>query len=173
MYSHLRDLTGVLAILTALSWATPAGAQDAPPAPPIDDSAPQAARQPSSPYPSHIRPQADYHQKRRSIVHHYPYPYPGYYHNDESAGFRNPGGVGRYAEYYSPGETQTQLEREHVPAAPPVAQFDTNPAINRQEQMQATQIGVQRYNSIQNHIDRMAAPAWGYGFGVGGYGGFW
>ena len=30
--------------------------------------------------------------KRRSIVHHYPYPYPEYYHGDQTAGFRNPGG---------------------------------------------------------------------------------
>src|SRR4051794_809328 len=37
--------------------------------------------------------------QRKSIVHHYPYPYPGAYHGDESGGFRNPGGAGRYIEY--------------------------------------------------------------------------
>ena len=34
--------------------------------------------------------------RRKSIVHHYPYPYPEYYQGERSAGFRNPGGVGRY-----------------------------------------------------------------------------
>src|SRR4051794_7735333 len=42
--------------------------------------------------------------RRRSIVHHYPYPYPNYYTSDRTAGFRNPGGVGRYSEYYPPGD---------------------------------------------------------------------
>src|SRR5690349_4271563 len=51
---------------------------------------------------------------RRSIVHHYPYPYPNYYHNDDRAGFRNPGGVGRYMEYYPPGN-QFQNEGGHDP----------------------------------------------------------
>lgn len=122
--------------------------------------------------PSHVRPQTRYPQSRRSIVQHYPYPYPGYYQSDDAAGFRNPGNVGRYAEYYPPGNV-SQLEREHVPAAPPVARFDTNPATNRDEQIRSTQVGIQRYNSIQNHIDNYARPYWGYGFGAGFYGGFW
>src|SRR5437870_3062606 len=42
--------------------------------------------------------------RRRSIVHHYPYPYPEFYHGDQTAGFRNPGGTGRYLEYYPPGD---------------------------------------------------------------------
>jgi hypothetical protein len=118
--------------------------------------------------PDHIRPQARSTQQRRSIVHHYPYPYPSYYHGEETAGFRNPNGVGRYYEYYPPGN---QFQFNQDPTRP--AQFDTVGAINRQEQLQATQIGIQRYNSIQNHIDRYARPYWGYGFGAGMYGGFW
>src|SRR4051812_7650963 len=48
---------------------------------------------------------ADFHPpRRRSTVHHSPLPYPEYYHGDQSAGFRNPGGVGRYIEYYPPGD---------------------------------------------------------------------
>src|SRR4051794_40854433 len=56
---------------------------------------------------------------RRSVVHHNPYPYPNYYHNDETAGFRSPGGTGRYREYYPPGD-QFQLnttERDPVQVA--------------------------------------------------------
>ncbi len=56
---------------------------------------------------------------RRSIVQHYPLPYPEYYHGDQSAGFRNPGNVGRYAEYYPPGN-QFQVQRDPVR----VANFD-------------------------------------------------
>lgn len=165
MKSHRRRLTGLLGI-TALTLAFQGSVQS-------DAQEPAAGPRATPPYPDYIRPQAHYPQQRRSIVQHYPYPYPGYYQGDDSAGFRNPGGVGRHAEYYPAGAGESQLEREHVPAAPPVAKFDTNPDTNRQEQIQATQVGIQRYNSIQNHIDRMARPMWGYGFGVGGFGGFW
>jgi hypothetical protein len=109
-----------------------------------------------------------YRQKRRSIVHHYPYPYPGYYHYEETAGFRNPGNVGRHAEYYYPGE-QFQVQGDPVK----VAQFGVGGYPSRSEQLAAQQVGISRYNSIQQHIDNYARPVWGYGFGVGGFGGFW
>jgi hypothetical protein len=119
--------------------------------------------------PDHVRPQAYQPHLRRSIVHHYPYPYPGYYSNDATAGFRNPGGVGKYAEYYPPGN-QFQVQGDPVR----VAQFGVGGGYpSRAEQMQAQQIGISRYNSIQNHIDNYAMPHFGYGFGVGGFGGFW
>jgi hypothetical protein len=118
--------------------------------------------------PDHIRPQAYNPQRRRSIVHHYQYPYPGYYQNDETAGFRNPGGVGRHAEYYPPGD-QFQVQGDPVR----VARFGEGGYPSRAEQMQAESLGIQRYNSIQQHIDNYAMPHWGFGFGVGGYGGFW
>src|SRR5689334_15190663 len=63
-------------------------------------------------------PQPSY---RRSIVHHNPYPYPNFYHNDATAGFRNPGGTGRYREYY-PANDQFQLDHERDPVR--VAHFD-------------------------------------------------
>ena len=66
--------------------------------------------------PDYIRPQAHQPQRRRSIIHHYPYPYPGAYYTDETAGFRNPGGVGRYAEYYPPGD-RFQVEGDPVRVA--------------------------------------------------------
>ena len=118
--------------------------------------------------PDHVRPQMYYPQRRRSIIHHYPYPYPGYYQNDDSAGFRNPGNVGRHAEYYLPGD---RFQVEGDPVRP--AQFGVGGYPSRAEQMEAQRIGISRDNSIQGHIDRYAAPQWGYGFGVGGFGGFW
>ncbi len=118
--------------------------------------------------PEHVRPQAFAPQRRRSIIHHYQYPYPGYYNNDETAGFRNPGGVGKYAEYYPPGN-QFQVQGDPVK----VAQFGVGGYPSRGEQMEAQRIGISRYNSIQNHIDNYARPAMGFGFGVGGFGGFW
>jgi hypothetical protein len=172
MKSHRRRLIGLLG-LAALMAPVPGSVRAIGQEPAASRRTPAASSQSAAPYPEHIRPQAHYPQRRRSIVQHYPYPYPGYYHGDDSAGFRNPGGVGRHAEYYPAGDGESQLERERVPAAPPVARFDTNPDLNRDEQIRATQVGVQRYNSIQNHIDRMARPFWGYGFGVGGFGGFW
>jgi hypothetical protein len=119
-------------------------------------------------YPDHVRPQAYYPQRRRSIVHHYPYPYPSYYNEDASAGFRNPGNIGRHAEYYYAGE-QFQAQGDPVK----VAQFGIGGYPSRSEQLAAQQVGISRYNSIQGHIDRMAMPRFGYGFGVGGFGGFW
>jgi len=101
--------------------------------------------------------------RRRSIVHHYPLPYPEYYHGDQTAGFRNPGGVGRYIEYYPPGD-KFQENNDPVQAA----RFDTGFG-NRSEQMQAQQVGVQRENAIMNNIDQMAAPR----LGIGYFGGFY
>lgn len=107
---------------------------------------------------------------RRSIVHHNPYPYPNYYQNDETAGFRNPGGLGRFREYYPPGN-QFQLSRERDPTQ--VARFDQGGgAPDRAEQLQAEALGIARYNSIQGHIDNYARPYFGYGWGVGAFGGF-
>src|SRR4051812_22892552 len=108
---------------------------------------------------------------RRSIVHHNPYPYPNYYHGDETAGFRNPGGTGRYREYYPPGN-QFQLNQERDPVQ--VAKFDQGGgAPDRAEQLQAEALGIAKYNSIQQHIDNYSRPYMGYGLGVGGFGGFY
>lgn len=160
----------VLAFTLALWSQSPARSQE-----PADTNAPQAApapvdqpavRRPA--VPDHVRPQAFGSQRRRSVVHHYAYPYPGYYHGDDTAGFRNPGGVGRHAEYYLPGD-KFQVENDPVR----VAKFAQGGYPSRAEQMQAQSLGIQRYNSIQSHIDNYAMPHFGYGFGVGGFGGFW
>jgi hypothetical protein len=121
------------------------------------------------PYPEHVRPQAHYAQQRRSVVQHYAYPYPAYYHGDAGAGFRDPESRGRYAEFYTPEDTST---RGHDPTQ--VASFArSNGAPDRAEQISAYNAGTQRYNAIQRHIDSYARPYFGYGMGVGGFGGFW
>jgi hypothetical protein len=109
--------------------------------------------------------------RRRSIVHHYPYPYPGYYQDDRRAGWRNPGGVGRYAEYYPPGD---QFQLNMIPPQPLYAAgFTRGGGIpTRADQLAAQQIGIQRENAIQSHIDNYARPYFGYGLGVGFFGGF-
>ena len=176
MAAHLRGAGVSLALflgLSTLCWSLhPTNGQE-----PVNQTPAPAANQVASPraqtvypgVPDHIRPQAIQPQRRRSIVHHYPYPYPGYYYNDDTAGFRNPGGVGKYAEYYPPGN-QFQVQGGD---AVRVAQFGVGGYPSRAEQMAAQQIGISRYNSIQGHIDNYAMPHYGYGFGVGGFGGFW
>ena len=68
---------------------------------------PQSApSRPNSAAPRRVAP-TDVPAFRRSVVHHNPYPYPNYYENDATAGFRNPGGVGRFREYY-PANNQFQ-----------------------------------------------------------------
>jgi len=176
MAAHLRGVGVTLALflgLSTLCWSLhPTNGQE-----PVNQNAAPAANQAPSQraqtaypgVPDHVHPQAYQPQRRRSIVHHYPYPYPGYYNNDETAGFRNPGGVGKFAEYYPPGN-QFQVQGDPVR----VAQFGVGGGYpSRAEQMAAQQIGISRYNSIQSHIDNYAMPHYGYGFGVGGFGGFW
>ncbi|AMV39156.1 hypothetical protein [Planctomyces sp. SH-PL62] len=138
----------------------------------VPDAPPAAASPgPQAPYPSHIRPQAHYPQQRRSVVQHYSYPYPSYYHGDASGGFRNPGGRGRYAEYFPAGDDfHDQTAQDPVRRA----KFDQGGgAPDRAEQIAAYNAGTQRYNAIQRSIDSYARPYWGGGFGVGGFGGFW
>ncbi|WP_422926193.1 hypothetical protein [Singulisphaera sp. PoT] len=111
-------------------------------------------------------------RQRRSIVHHYPYPYPGYYHSDRNAGWRNPGGVGRYGDYYPAGDRfQANDNVERDPVSP--ATFGNGGIPSRDEQLQAQQIGVQKDRVMQDHIDNYARPYYGYGFGVGYFGGYY
>ena len=131
MAAHLRGVGVSLALFlgsSILCWSLhPTNGQE-----PVNQNAAPAANQAPSQraqtaypgVPDHVRPQAYYPQQRRSIVHHYPYPYPGYYNNDETAGFRNPGGVGKFAEYYPPGN-QFQVQGDPVR----VAQFGVGGAI--------------------------------------------
>ncbi len=175
MAAHVRYASAPLMISLALGilcWNLHQASGQQPVTQYASPAANQVAGQPArSVYPGipdHVRPQAYEPQRRRSIVHHYPYPYPGYYNNDDTAGFRNPGGVGKYAEYYPPGN-QFQVQNDPVR----VAQFGVGGYPSRGEQMAAQRIGISRYNSIQNHIDNYARPAFGFGFGVGGFGGFW
>ena len=136
--------------------------------PPPGDQAPstaQLAAQPTSPATTPART----YPRRRSIVHHYPYPYPGYYQDDQSAGFRNPGNIGRFAEYYPPGD---QFQSEQDPVR--VASFDRGGgAPDWDEQCAAQQVGIQRSNAIQQHIDNYARPYFGSGYGVGFFGGYY
>jgi len=175
MQSHLERLGVSMVLFLGLGLLPlslqPAYAQDAA----NPNGAPAAAGANGQPgmigwqqVPEYVKPQMYYPRQRRSIVQHYPYPYPGYYNNDDTAGFRNPGGVGRHAEYYLPGD---RFQTEGDPVR--VAKFGVGGYPSRAEQMHAEQIGISRYNSIQGHIDRMATPQFGYGFGVGGFGGFW
>ena len=151
------------ALLFSGAFSSIATAQSPSPAP--SDLAPGAAQ--VSPEPTNPAPvPARVPLRRRSIVHHYPYPYPGYYQDDQSAGFRNPGGVGRYAEYYPPGD-QFQVEQDPVK----VATFDQGGGPNWDEQRAAQQLGVQKSQAIQQHIDDYARPYFGYGFGTGFFGG--
>ena len=177
MAAHLRGVGVPLALFlgsSTLCWSLHSAHGQEPvnqnAAPAADQTPSQRAQTAFLGVPDHIQPQAYQPQRRRSIVHHYPYPYPGYYNNDETAGFRNPGGVGKYAEYYPPGN-QFQVQGGDPVR---VAQFGVGGGYpSRGEQMQAQQIGISRYNSIQNHIDNYARPPSAIGFGVGGFGGFW
>ncbi|OJW24625.1 MAG: hypothetical protein BGO49_06160 [Planctomycetales bacterium 71-10] len=158
-------LAGLSRLAVSQDGAAPA---PAPPGVGLLDLA-DASTMSGMPYPEHVKPQAHYPQQRRSVVHHYPYPYPGYYHGERDAGFRDPEGRGRYAEFYTPEDTST---RGHDPTQ--VASFaKSNGAPDRNEQIAAYNAGTQRYNSIQRSIDSYARPYWGMGFGVGGFGGFW
>jgi hypothetical protein len=83
-------------------------------------------------------------------------------------GYRNPGHVGRMAEYYPPGNSF-----QNAGAHPHLARFSEGPVeTSRAMQLQSQMIGIARYNAIQGHIDRYgagfgAAAGFGFGFGAG------
>ena len=107
------------AIVTLAQAQTPGPQVPLNPAqPPAKTKARAATTTPAAPAPA--RAAAAPAPRRRSVVHHNPYPYPEYYYNDQSAGFRNPGNVGRYAEYYPPGD---RFQSEQDPVR--VARFDS------------------------------------------------
>lgn len=90
----------------------------------------------------------------------------GYYGDSRRAGYRNPGGVGRYEEYYPAGDRfQNDVGRNPVP----VPTFNGGSGVpTLEEQIAAQSLGVAKYNAIQQSIDRYARPYYGFGF----YGGF-
>jgi len=155
-------LSGTLAPLATAQTPPPRYNVQRPANPQV--TAPRQAPATSTPSAAQAQSQA----RRRSIVHHYPYPYANYYYNDRTAGFRNPGGGGRYAEYYPPGDRfQNESGRDPVR----VATFDRGGGPTLADQRAAQQIGIQRESVIYNHIDSYARP-YGFGFGVGYFGGF-
>src|SRR5947209_1259739 len=173
-HAYVGVFTGIFVGLAFFSWSPPPspGQEPAPattaPAANVTSNTPNQPNQTVGSVPDYIRPQAHQPHRRRSIVHHYPYPYPGAYYADETAGFRNPGGVGRYAEYYPPGD-RFQVQGDPVR----VAQFGVGGYPSQADQRAAQQLGISRNNSLQQHIDNYAMPHYGYGFGMGGFGGFW
>lgn len=88
----------------------------------------------------------------------------------ENAGFRNPGNVGRNAEYYPPGnqfQNPQQAGSSHI-----TARIGNGGAPDRAEQLASYNAGTARYNALQTHIDRYGRPMRGFGFGFGFGGGF-
>ena len=135
------------AVIVAGAFAPLATAQVPPaprsPAPAAPQVAPAVPRQPAQAGPSAPSPSSR-PTYRRSVVHR------------------------RYLEYYPPGN-EFQVERDPVR----VARFDQGGGPNWDEQRAAQQVGIQRYNSIQQSIDSYAHPyGYGYGFGFGAFGGF-
>lgn len=108
--------------------------------------------------PSHPNYYAPAH---KTVVRHNPLP-----QSDHSWGVRNPGGVGRYAEYYPPDN-----KFQNANARVPVAKFDTGEGPNRAEQQASQSLGIQRANQIQGNINSYSRMSYGYGFGLGGGGG--
>ncbi|MFO0909793.1 MAG: hypothetical protein U0794_15840 [Isosphaeraceae bacterium] len=148
-------------LTTSTSAQQPPGPSQVPPRAPTTQGTVASPPRAASPSRAYLGGTA----QRRSIVHHYGYPYPGYYHNDQYAGFRNPGGTGRYLEYYPPNN-QFQVNPQTDPVK--VATFGGGGIPDRNEQLAAQSLGVAKYNAIQGHIDTMARPMWGVGF----FGGF-
>jgi hypothetical protein len=95
-----------------------------------------------------------------TVLRHYPYSASSEY----SYGFRNPGGVGRFEEYYPPGNSFQNGGRDPVS----VAGFDKNiPVGSIDEQAMAYNAGTARYSAIQQHMDNFARPMGGFGWGYG------
>jgi len=92
-----------------------------------------------------------------------PWPYPSARAHNSDYGYRNPGGVGRKAEYYPPGDRFQNDSPRTI-----TARIGNGGQPDRAEQIAAYNAGTFRYNAIQSHIDRYAHPfGFGYGFGLG------
>ena len=79
--------------------------------------------------------------------------------------FANPGGVGRYAEYYTANTLATPPDIH----ARPQPRFDKGPGPTRADQLAAFQVGQMRTRNIQANINAYGRPygAYGAGFGFG------
>jgi len=179
--TRLPQIAAALIVAGAFAPFATAQAPPAPrsPAPAAPRVAPAEAREPVRGRAAERAALMSPPTYRRSVVHRYTYPpsatpeptesrsASAYEQTDpKSAGYRNPGGVGRYLEYYPPGN-EFQAERDPVR----VAQFGGGGVPDRDAQRAAQEVGIQRSNSIQGHIDSYARP-YGYGFGFGAFGGF-
>jgi hypothetical protein len=151
----MRPLVRVSALILAGMLATPALAQY--PATNVGPRTPQSAAVRRD-APPHAYQGAARRETSR---------YSGYYDDARRAGYRNPGGVGRYAEFYPAGN---QFQNDQARNPPPVATFNGGSGVpTMDQQIAAQQLGVAKYNSIQQSIDRYARPYYGYGFGFGGF----
>ncbi len=82
--------------------------------------------------------------------------------------FANPGGVGKYSEYYTANTPMNGYygPRNHL------ATFGNGGALTRAEQINTFQAGQFRAQNIQNNINAYGRPVgFGFGYGFGGYGG--
>ena len=79
--------------------------------------------------------------------------------------FENPGGVGRYSEYYTASTPTAQLDLHAMPQT----RFDRGGGPDRAAQVAAFRAGQQRTSNIQNNINAYGRPygAYGAGFGYG------
>jgi hypothetical protein len=79
--------------------------------------------------------------------------------------FANPGGVGRYAEYYTANTPTSQVDLHPIHPT----RFDRGGGPNRAEQIAAFQAGQMQTRNIQNNINAYGRPygAYGAGFGFG------
>jgi hypothetical protein len=89
--------------------------------------------------------------------------------------FENPGGVGRYSEYYTASTPTSQLDLHAMPQT----RFDRGGGPDRAEQIASFRAGQQRTANIQNNINAYGRPygamgaglGFGFGLGYGLYGG--
>jgi len=165
-------------------WFTPLASAQAPAARP-SGAQPPAVRRPAATAPN-APAQTPKQRTAHPPPHHPPHPagaaadsrnHPSYssvirhrtpqYPVDSSYGYRNPGGVGRFEEYYPPGNQFQNGGRDPVRAAT----FGAGAGYDIQEQAMATQVGVSRYNALQQHMDNFSRPVgmWGWGMGWGAY----
>lgn len=81
---------------------------------------------------------------------------------NRSYGYRNPGGVGRMAEYYPPNDQFQSGNRPHI-----TAKIGLGGQPDRNEQLRSQSVGTAYYGMLQQHIDMYGSPRFGFGFGMG------
>jgi len=156
------------ALVVTLGLAGVASAQTpAPRREPVPSRSNRTAYRPAYNYVQYPHPSYESAARRPYVPYHSSYDDydsgPGReYRTYPNYGYRNPGGVGRRAEFYPPGN---HFQNEGVTLSP--GQFGNGGLPSRADQLDAVRTGIQHDRMLNSQMGTYGAPLGGFGLGYG------